>query len=160
MLRIRECEPKKKVFISKYGRISRIPGWNHTKKDLCYEIWKKKVLAHKFCGDNQYLESLRPRTALQWHRACYFFWGTILAWGAQFLFGGHKQWFGGHCPGMPPWRRACCKFTAIYWTVTTAFSLKRYCSKSILLKKWELFQLTKRYPKPFSTIFFICENTI
>ena len=62
----------------------------------------QQELAHEFCGDNQYLGSLRPQTAIQWHRACYFLWGTILAWGAQFSFGGHKQRFGGQGPGMSP----------------------------------------------------------
>ena len=46
-------------------------------------MYKKTVLAHEFWGDNQYLGSLRPRTAVQWHRAYYFLWGTILAWGAR-----------------------------------------------------------------------------
>ena len=62
----------------------------------------QQELAHEFCGDNQYLGSLRPQTAIQWHRACYFLWGTILAWGAQFSFGGHKQRFGGQGSGMSP----------------------------------------------------------
>ena len=31
---------------------------------------------------------------------------SSLEWGAQFSFGGHKQWLGGHGHGMPPWRRA------------------------------------------------------
>ena len=62
----------------------------------------QQELAHEFCGDNQYLGSLRPQTAIQWHRACYFLWGTILARGAQFSFGGHKQRFGGQGPGMSP----------------------------------------------------------
>ena len=34
--------------------------------------------------------------------ACYLLWGTILVWGAPFSLGGHKQWFGGHRPRMPP----------------------------------------------------------
>ena len=73
---------KKRVFITKSA-----------KKQFLLEFW---------C-DNQYLGSLGPQTALQWQRACYFLWGTILACGAQFLFGGHKQWFGGgHGPGMLP----------------------------------------------------------
>ena len=89
-----------------------------------------------------------------------FFW-------AQFSFGGYNSCLGaqavicaGTAPEWPSWRRACCKFTAIYRTVTIAFSLKRYCSKSVLLKKWELFEVTKRCPKTFSTISLICENTI
>ena len=38
--------------------------------------------------------------------------------------------------------------------------LKRYGSKSVLLKKWELFVVSKRCSKLFSTISFICKNTI
>ena len=76
---------KKKVFISKYARIftnSRVKTKKkalHLKKcanfykfrsettrikDLYYKICKKTVLVHEFWGDNQYLGSLRPRTAL------------------------------------------------------------------------------------------------
>ena len=118
------------------------------KKDLYYKICKKTVLAHEFWSDNQYLGSLRLQTALQWHRACYFLWGTILAWGAQFLFGGHKQWFGGTAPECLPWRRACCKFTAIYRTVTIAFSLKRYCWKSIYWRNENIWG-NKEVPQTF-----------
>ena len=48
----------------------------------------KTVFAHESWGDSRYFGSPRPRTALQWHRAYYFLWGTNLAWGVQFLFGG------------------------------------------------------------------------
>ena len=103
ILRIRECGPKKRFSSRNMRGLSRIPGWSSQKKDLYFKIWKKTVLAHEFLGDNQYLWSPRPRTALQWHWTCYFLWSTIFAWGAQFLFGVHKQWFGGeHGPGMPP----------------------------------------------------------
>ena len=72
------------------------------KGSLLQNLQKKTVLAHEFWGDNQYLGSLRPRTALQWHRACYFLWGTILAWGGTILvWGGTSCDFGGHGPGMP-----------------------------------------------------------
>ena len=37
---------------------------------------------------------------------------------------------------------------------------KRYCAKSVLVKKWERLEETKRCPKPFSTILVIRENTI
>ena len=69
---------------------------------LHYKICEKTVLAHEFWGDYQYLGSLKPRNALQWHRACYFLWGTILAWGAQFSFGGASSELGKHGPVMPP----------------------------------------------------------
>ena len=164
----------KKVFISKYARIFTNSGVK-TKKSCSsqktrqfYEfrgettkkICEETVLAHEFCGKNQYLGSLRPWTAIQWHRACCFLWGTILAWGAQLSFGGTSSDLGGTAPECYPWRRACCNFTTIYRTVTIAFLFKRYCSKSVLLKKWELFEVIKRYPKPFSINFCICENTI
>ena len=110
ILRIREGGPKK-VFISKYARIftnsgvkakkalrlkkcanfHELRGETAKKGSLLQNLQKKTVLAHEVWGDNQYLGSLRPRTALQWHQACYFLWGTILAWGAQFLFGWYMQ---------------------------------------------------------------------
>ena len=74
-----------------------------TKNGLYYKICEKTVLTHKFWDDNQYLGSLGHRTALQWHQACYFFWGTILAWGeAQFSFGGAQVVIGeGTAPECP-----------------------------------------------------------
>ena len=60
------------------------------------------VLAHEFWGDNQYLGSLRPRTALQWHRAGYFFLGTILAWEHNSCLGGTSCDLGGHGAGITP----------------------------------------------------------
>ena len=96
---------KKKVFISKYARIFTNFGvktrtkkkhlhlkncanfhelWGETtKKGSLLQNLQKTVLAHEFWGDNQYLRSLRPRTALQWHRASYFLWGTILVLGQK-----------------------------------------------------------------------------
>ena len=70
-----------------------------TKKGSFLRNLQKTVLAHESWGYNQYLGSLKPRTALQWHRACYFLMGTILAWGAQFFFGGTSSDLGA---GMPP----------------------------------------------------------
>ena len=94
---------QKSSSIQKMREFLRIPGRNHKNMRLCYKICEKTVLAHEFQGDNQYLGSLRPRPALQWHRACYLPWDTIFAWGAQFSFGGPTQWFGkGHGPGLPP----------------------------------------------------------
>ena len=66
-----------------------------TKKGTLLQNLQLTVLAHEFWGDNQYFGSLRPRTALQWYRACYFLWGTILAWGAQSSLGGHNSRLGG-----------------------------------------------------------------
>ena len=126
---------KKKVSISKYARIFTNSGVKPQKKDLYYKICKKTVLAHKLWGDNQYLGSLRPRTALQWRQASYFLWVQSSLGGHSFCLWGTSSDLGGTAPERPPWRRACCKFTAIYRTVIIAFSLKRYCSKSVLLKK-------------------------
>ena len=86
---------QKKVFIAKNAQISTIFGVESRKKGLFCKICEKSVPAHEFWGDNQYFESLRPQTALQWQRVCYFFGGTILAWGVQFSFGVHG-------PGRPP----------------------------------------------------------
>ena len=146
-------DQKKGLHLKKCANFHELRG-ETTKKESLLQNLQKTVLAHEFWGDNQYLGSLRSLTALQWHRACYFFWSTIFAWGAQAVI------WGDTAPECPPWRRACCNFTAIYRTATIAFSLKRYCLKSVLLKKWELFKVTKRYPKPFSKISYICENTI
>ena len=64
-------------------------GENQKKKDFHRKISKKAVLAHKYWVDNQYFGGLRPKTALQWHRACYFLWDTILAlWGTFLVWGG------------------------------------------------------------------------
>ena len=73
-----------------------ILGLKYKKKGLYYKICKKTVLAHEFSGNNQYLGSLRPRTALQWHQACYFPWGTILAGE-----GGASSDFGSTAPECP-----------------------------------------------------------
>ena len=66
------------------------------KISLLQNLQKKKELAHEFRGDNKYFGSLRLRTALQWHQACYFLWSTTLAsWGAQAVIWGHG-------PELPP----------------------------------------------------------
>ena len=137
---------KKNLFISKMRKFPQIPEWNHKKKGLYYKICEKAVFSHEFWGDNPYLGSRRSQTVLKWHRACYFLWGTILAWGGRFIvWGGTSSDLGDTFSECPPWRRACCKFAAIYWTVTTAFLLKRYCSKSVLLKKWKPFEVIMRF---------------
>ena len=83
-------EDKKNFFISKNARISTNFGVKPQKKGLYYKICEKTVLAHEFRGDNQYLGSLRRRTALQWHRASNFVWSTILAWGHNSRLGGAR----------------------------------------------------------------------
>ena len=83
----------------------RVLGWKpQTKMGPYCKIYKKAILAHEFWGDNQYFQSLRPRTAFQWHRACYFLWCTILALGggAQFSFGGAQAVIWGARPRNAP----------------------------------------------------------
>ena len=60
-------------------------------KRFLSQILRKAVFDHEFWGADQYFEGFRPPTALQWHKACYFLWGTILAWGAQSSLGEHKH---------------------------------------------------------------------
>ena len=81
---------KKRFFISKTAPIFTNSWVKPQKKgSLLQNLQKKKtVLAHDFWGDNQYFGSFRPRTALQCHRACFFLWGTILAWGTQAVIWG------------------------------------------------------------------------
>ena len=158
---------QKKLFNSRniYANFHEFRG-KPTKKwvFIYYKICEKTVLAHEFQGDNQYLGSLRPWTALQWHLAHYFLWGTILAWGGRILvWGGTSSDLGRHGSGLPPVvsgllqvynNLSYCNF------VTIAFLLKEILLEIGLLKKWELFEVIKRCPKPFSTICFICENTM
>ena len=73
------------------------------KKGLHRDICEKAVLAHVFCGVDQHFGSFKPRTALQWHRACYFLSGTILVWrGTILIWGAQTVIWGEHGPGMPP----------------------------------------------------------
>ena len=55
------------------------------KKRSLPNIFKKSILAHEFLGDDQYFGGLKPRTALQWHRACYFL-GHNFRLGGQLLY--------------------------------------------------------------------------
>ena len=91
--RILDSRPQSKVdkvFNLKYARIFTNSGLKTTKKRfLLLKSSQTTVLVHEFLGDNQYFRSLRPRTALQWHRASNFLWGTILA------LGGHNSRLGG-----------------------------------------------------------------
>ena len=91
-------DQKTKLFNAKLHEI-----WGKDQKKRSYhKICKKTVLSHEFWGDNQYLGSLRPRTARQWHRASNFLWSTILAWGAQFSFGGAQAVIWGVRPRNAP----------------------------------------------------------
>ena len=126
---------KKKVFISKYAWIFTNSGVKPQKKNLYHKICKKQFLL----TNSGVITSILGVSGLEGH-----FSGTefVIFLGAQSSLGGYSSCLGetnsdlgGTGLQFPPWRRASCKFTAIYRTVTIAFSLKRYCSKSILLKK-------------------------
>ena len=86
---------EKKVFIAKYAnselkiKIRKKKGKG--KKGLHRKIYEKTIIAHEYWVDDEYFGGLRPQTALQWHRASYFLWGTILARKHIFRLGGHKQ---------------------------------------------------------------------
>ena len=87
-------------FVSSNSRVKQ-------EKDLHRRICEKPALAHDFWNGDQYFKGLRPRTALQWHRVCYFLWGTILAWGHSFRLGGTSSDLGGGTtPECLSWRRA------------------------------------------------------
>ena len=52
-------------------------------------------------------KGLGPRTALQWHQACYFLWGAILAWrGTILVWGGTSSDSGGTPRNASPSRGA------------------------------------------------------
>ena len=55
----------------------------YQKKNFHCKICKKST--HEYWVNDQYFGVLRPRTELQWHRAYYFLWDTILALGDPFL---------------------------------------------------------------------------
>ena len=109
IFRIRECGPKKKVFISKYARIftnsgvntkkssssqkmrefSQIPRRNHKKEGLYYKICKKQFLL----TNSGVITSILGVLGLELHfsdtdsitffPAQFSLGGTILVWGAQ-----------------------------------------------------------------------------
>ena len=85
------------------------------------------VLAHGFWIDGRYFGGLRPRTVLQWLRACYYLWGTILAWGAQAVIWGARPL------NAPPWHRACFRLFGNFFEVSDPKlrsgdrSTKNYC---------------------------------
>ena len=80
-------------------------------------VWRLKK------NDDQYFGGHRPQIVLQWHRACDFLWGVILAWGAQFSFGWAQAviWGGtaSKCPPVAPglmtWWSDVLKWCYLYW---------------------------------------------
>ena len=93
----------KKMFEKQYVCAQQIYACAQSLKPVCARIraqlrrnsglycknCENTVLAHEFWGDNQYFGSLSLRTALQWHRACYFF-------GHNPGLGGHNSCVGDH----------------------------------------------------------------
>ena len=73
-----------------------------------YVFWSKTRLYSHLREHKQYFGRYRPRNALEWHQACYFFLGTILAWGNTFLAwrGTFLAW-GAPAPKCLPWRQTC-----------------------------------------------------
>ena len=57
------------------------------KESLLQILWKNNTCT-RILSDDHYFGGLRPPTALQWHRACYFLWGSILAWRGTILVWG------------------------------------------------------------------------
>ena len=87
----------------KFSGGTKFESEDQKKEGLHGRICERTVLAHKFWGDDQDFGGFRPRTALRWHRACYFLCGAILALGGTVLvLGGTSSDLGGHGPGMPP----------------------------------------------------------
>ena len=147
---------KKKIFISKYARIFTNSGVKtkkafHLKKCANFhefrgETTKERIFITKsakkqfLLANSGVIISILGVSGLELH-----FSSTepVTFFGAQSSLGGHSSCLGGTSSDLggarpqnvPPWRRACCMFTAIYRTVTIAFLLRRYCSKSVLLKK-------------------------
>ena len=157
-------DQKTKFFITKFHEI-----WGRPKKSLhlkkCanfHEFWgettKKSAKKQFLLTNSEVITIILEVSGLEVHSS-----GTepVTFFGAQSSLGGHNSRLGGGAQALiwggtaweyPTWRPACWKFTAIYRTATIAFSLKRCYSKSVSLKKWELFEVIRRCPKSFSTI--------
>ena len=136
--RILGWRQKKLNFHLKNARIFTNSGVKpQKKKDLYYTFWKKKtVLAHEFWGDNHYLGSLRPQTALSGTEPVTFF-------GAQSSLGRHSSCLEGTSSDLgrarprnaPRGRRAYCKFTAIYQFISLQQVYSNNCNYRIFVKE-------------------------
>ena len=160
ILRIRESGPKNKgPHLEICANFHEFRG-ETKKRGLYYKICKKQFLL----TNSRVITSILGVSGLELHSSdtepVTFFWAQSSLGGHNSCLGGTSSNLGGTAPDCPPWRRACCNFTTIYRTVTTAFLLKRYSLKLALFKKWELFEVTKRCPIHFSTISFICDNAM
>ena len=118
-----------------YTQISADSGIKTRKKSSSSRNLRKKVLAHECWFNDQY-------AALQWHRTCYFIWGTVLAWGVHFSSGGTQAVIWGHGPEMPPWRQACYSINAtsilIHILAKTDDILQRWSPRGHILKSLAL----------------------
>ena len=172
--RILEYRPKKKVSILINARISTNSGvkpkknlhlkkcanmhefWGEKLGPYC-KIWEKTVFGLEFWGDKQFLGGLRHRNALQWHRACYFLWVTILALGSTILvWGSTSSELGGHGPGMPPvgqglpWPRIFFDALASDVVKTPMVETKAKTWKKFETKTWD--QDLKKFSRPRSRL--------
>ena len=81
------------------------------------------------------------------------FFGAQSSLGRRSFFsclGGTSSGLGGDtAPECSPCRRACCKFTAIYRTVTNAFSLKRYLLEIDFIEEMRTILGNKEVPQIF-----------
>ena len=153
--------------------LSRISGWREKKLfnlkkcanfyEFRSEITKNGSLLQNLRKNSSWLTNSRVITSilevsgLELHSSgtepVTFFGGQFSLGGAQFSFGGHKQWFGGRGPRLPPRCWACCNFTAIYRTVTIAFSLKRLL-KIGFIEEMKTIWGNKEVPQTFFSISF------
>ena len=75
---------------------------NTKKRIFIAKSAKRAVYSHEYWVNDQYFGVLGPRTELQWHRACYFLWDTILALGDPFLaWGDTSSDLGARPPNTP-----------------------------------------------------------
>ena len=120
--RILGSRQKKSSLSQKMGEFTRIPGCSHKKRVFITKSAKK----HFLLTNSGVITSILGVSGRELHSS-----------GPELLtfFGAQAVIWGGTALECPQWRRACCKFTAVYQTVTIAFLIKRYSSKSVLLKK-------------------------
>ena len=172
---------KKKVVISKYVRIFTNSGVN-TKKALHL---KKCAIFHKFWSETsnervfitksakkQFLltNSSRVITSISGvsglelpisgTEPVTFFWAQCSLGGHNSCLRGTSSYLGAHGPEMLPVASGLLQNYSNLSNCHYRIFVTEIMPEIGFIEKRELFEITKRYPKPFSTISFICENTI
>ena len=101
-------EEKKKLFNSKNAEIFTNFGEKPQRKRVSITKSAKKQF---LLTNSRVITGIFGVSGLELHSS-----GTepVTFFGAQSSLGGHNFHLGGTTPDCPPWRRACCKFTAIY----------------------------------------------